>query len=181
MLLDLAAWVDQKGSGTIKYMDFIDAFQILDDVEHSVRGGPEAGDEVSSAQEALGLGAVSQLMEQLCSLFFQHRWSMQRAFEYFDANGDGSLTPEEYAGPTFSILVGRRDPTVSPTFIICSSRCLCNIELDCLSLLAHESQWPGPRLDPTPDSALRLQRSPRCPRELWMVSVSSSPTSRSIT
>lgn len=96
MLLDLAAWVDQKGSGTIKYMDFIDAFQILDDVEHSVRGGPEAGDEVSSAQEALGLGAVSQLMEQLCSLFFQHRWSMQRAFEYFDANGDGSLTPEEF-------------------------------------------------------------------------------------
>jgi len=36
------------------------------------------------------------MMEQLCSLFYQHRWSLQRAFEYFDANGDGVLTPEEF-------------------------------------------------------------------------------------
>jgi Ca2+-binding EF-hand superfamily protein len=26
-----------------------------------------------------------------------HRWSLKHAFEYFDANGDGVLSPEEFA------------------------------------------------------------------------------------
>ena len=26
-----------------------------------------------------------------------HRWSLKHAFEYFDANSDGVLTPEEFA------------------------------------------------------------------------------------
>ena len=30
MLLDLAAWVDQRKTGAIKYIDFIDAFRILE-------------------------------------------------------------------------------------------------------------------------------------------------------
>ena len=36
------------------------------------------------------------MMEHLCVVFFQHRWSLQRAFEYFDANGDGVLSTAEF-------------------------------------------------------------------------------------
>ncbi|EOD27474.1 hypothetical protein EMIHUDRAFT_468865 [Emiliania huxleyi CCMP1516] len=85
MLLDLAAWVDQRKTGAIKYIDFIDAFRILEEPQ-----------DASTEAESLGLSLISQMMEQLCSLFYQHRWSLQRAFEYFDANGDGVLTPEEF-------------------------------------------------------------------------------------
>ena len=36
------------------------------------------------------------LLEHLCTLFYRHRWSLKHAFEYFDANGDGVLTPDEF-------------------------------------------------------------------------------------
>ena len=39
---------------------------------------------------------VDQIMEQLCSLLHAHRWSLKRAFEYFDADGDGVLSPDEF-------------------------------------------------------------------------------------
>ena len=41
--------------------------------------------------------AIEMLLEHLCSLFYRHRWSLKHAFEYFDANGDGVLTPEEFS------------------------------------------------------------------------------------
>mmetsp|Transcript_12090 Transcript_12090/g.38810 ORF Transcript_12090/g.38810 Transcript_12090/m.38810 type:complete len:952 (+) Transcript_12090:92-2947(+) len=95
MLLDLAAWVDQRKTGAIKYIDFIDAFRILEEPQDaSTEAVPGAIRRRDS--ESLGLSLISQMMEQLCSLFYQHRWSLQRAFEYFDANGDGVLTPEEF-------------------------------------------------------------------------------------
>mmetsp|Transcript_20017 Transcript_20017/g.59741 ORF Transcript_20017/g.59741 Transcript_20017/m.59741 type:complete len:177 (-) Transcript_20017:125-655(-) len=95
MLLDLAAWVDQRKTGAIKYIDFIDAFRILEEPpDASTEAVPGAIRRRDS--ESLGLSLISQMMEQLCSLFYQHRWSLQRAFEYFDANGDGVLTPEEF-------------------------------------------------------------------------------------
>ena len=39
---------------------------------------------------------VDQIMEQLCLLLHAHRWSLKRAFEYFDADGDGVLSPDEF-------------------------------------------------------------------------------------
>jgi Ca2+-binding EF-hand superfamily protein len=97
MLLDLAVWVDQKASGTINYMDFIDAFHILD-VDASLTSTPtgkHGAGMPGGEEENMGVNAVTHMMEQLCAIFFQHRWNLQRAFEYFDANGDGWLTPEE--------------------------------------------------------------------------------------
>lgn len=40
---------------------------------------------------------VDKLLEHLCSVFYRHRWSLKHAFEYFDANNDGVLSPEEFA------------------------------------------------------------------------------------
>jgi len=84
MLLDLAAWVDSDGDGKINYLEFISAFRI----------GPSNGPFAKQEKEG---GSVEDLLEHLCALFYRHRWSLKHAFEYFDANSDGVLTPEEFA------------------------------------------------------------------------------------
>ncbi len=83
MLLDLAAWVDRNDSGTINYMEFCSAFRI---------GVHESQSKAASH----GTNLIDQIVEQLCSLLHAHHWSLKRAFDYFDANGDGVLSPEEF-------------------------------------------------------------------------------------
>lgn len=92
MLLDLAAWVDRNGSGTINYMEFCSAFRV------SAIAAATAAEEAAHVEPHVPGNAtvVEQLMEQLCALFYQHRWSLKRAFDYFDANGDGVLSPHEF-------------------------------------------------------------------------------------
>ena len=101
MLQDLASWVDRDGDGKINYLEFISAFRI------GSKGGITAGVEAMDMADAPELepsppsgaatDAIEMLLEHLCSLFYRHRWSLKHAFEYFDANGDGVLTPEEFS------------------------------------------------------------------------------------
>ena len=87
MLSDLAAWVDRDGNGEINYMEFISAFQL---VGRSVEG------DFSSAETA-PVNVLDELVGNLCSFFYRHRWTLKSAFEYFDANGDGAVSPEEFS------------------------------------------------------------------------------------
>jgi len=79
MLIELARWVDRDGNGKINYLEFISAFR---------RAAPSD----SAAQPK----PMEHLLEHLCALFYRHRWTLQHAFEYFDKNGDGVLTPAEF-------------------------------------------------------------------------------------
>ena len=103
MLHDLATWVDRDGDGRIDYLEFISAFRVSSANAESL---PEEfeDDEDSPPSEAdalvnspAGAQAIDLLLEHLCSLFYRHRWSLKHAFEYFDANSDGVLTPDEFS------------------------------------------------------------------------------------
>ena len=111
MLLDLAAWVDADGNGRINYLEFTEAFRLVEP-EPQVRAArrppppprrlprppvvsPSAHPVRVPSQRAEE-NPLSELLEQLCGVFFTHRWSLKRAFEYFDTNGDGVLSPEEF-------------------------------------------------------------------------------------
>jgi len=89
MLQDLAAWVDRDGDGKINYLEFISAFRV--GTKNST-----AHANVSAPVPAV-TDAINMLLEHLCSFFYRHRWSLRHAFEYFDADKDGVLTPEEFA------------------------------------------------------------------------------------
>ena len=39
---------------------------------------------------------MREIVDSLLHLFFQHRFSLKRAFEFFDVNGDGVLSPDEF-------------------------------------------------------------------------------------
>jgi len=87
MLLDLAAWIDRNDSGSINYMEFMSAFRI---------GGSDLVADPMELASVAPTNVVDQIMEQLCLLLHAHRWSLKRAFEYFDADGDGVLSPDEF-------------------------------------------------------------------------------------
>jgi len=89
MLLDLAQWIDNGNTGKIPYIEFIEAFRLQD--------SPAADDGRSvKTEQSSPRSFISELMEHLCLVFFQNRWSLQYAFEYFDANGDGVLSLQEF-------------------------------------------------------------------------------------
>jgi len=93
MLHDLAAWVDRDGDGKIDYLEFISAFRI--GAKATEDGASRSSEPTAVATEATE--AIDMLLEHLCSFFYRHRWSLKHAFEYFDANADGVLTPEEFS------------------------------------------------------------------------------------
>jgi len=104
MLLDLASWLDKDGDGKIAYLEFINAFKVGakstgtgDAAEPASEASRERTSAISSAIVHAAGGAIEELLEHLCALFYRHRWSLKHAFEYFDANGDGVLSPEEFA------------------------------------------------------------------------------------
>ena len=104
MLRDLAEWVDRDGNGEINYMEFMAAFQLVD------RGGQAAG--AATAEDAEGgmqqggartepadspVALIDQLVENLCTFFYRHRWTLKHAFEFFDTDGDGVVSPDEFS------------------------------------------------------------------------------------
>ncbi|KAL1527253.1 hypothetical protein AB1Y20_015929 [Prymnesium parvum] len=86
MLRDLADWVDRDGNGTINYLEFMSAFQLV---------GKQASSDDSASQAAIT--ALNQIVESLCTFFYRHRWTLKHAFEYFDADGDGVVSPDEFS------------------------------------------------------------------------------------
>eukprot|EP00669_Euglena_mutabilis_P003414 TRINITY_DN14371_c0_g1_i1.p1 TRINITY_DN14371_c0_g1~~TRINITY_DN14371_c0_g1_i1.p1 ORF type:complete len:303 (-),score=125.14 TRINITY_DN14371_c0_g1_i1:323-1231(-) len=74
--------LDANNSGSIDYMEFVDVFH----------------QQVSN---------MDRLLEQICRVFYKHQDSLYRAFQFMDANGDGVLSPEEFADGlmTFNALV----------------------------------------------------------------------------
>lgn len=103
MLRDLAHWVDRDGDGKIDYLEFISAFRVKDssaaigDLGSDGPGGALEDGHGPSAGHDKEATAIDRLLEHLCSLFYRHRWSLKHAFEYFDANSDGVLTPDEFS------------------------------------------------------------------------------------
>jgi protein phosphatase len=97
MLRDLANWVDRDGDGKIDYLEFISAFRVRD--ASSAGTPPSAYDSATPSAYDSGDNetAIDLLLEHLCTLFYRHRWSLKHAFEYFDANSDGVLTPDEFS------------------------------------------------------------------------------------
>eukprot|EP00668_Euglena_longa_P001310 GGOE01001550.1.p1 GENE.GGOE01001550.1~~GGOE01001550.1.p1 ORF type:complete len:870 (+),score=263.78 GGOE01001550.1:356-2611(+) len=82
MLLKVTKAIDANDSGTIDFMEFVDVF-------HRQRS------------------SMDRLLEQICRVFYKYQDSLFRAFQFMDVNGDGVLTPEEFADGlmTFNALV----------------------------------------------------------------------------
>jgi len=107
MLLELARWVDRDGNGKINYLEFISAFR-----------------PATPSQVAKPPAPMEHLLEHLCALFYRHRWTLQHAFEFFDKNGDGVLTPEEFTSAlnALSTLSIEEDGSAEPTLPLSSDQ-----------------------------------------------------------